>query len=197
MQLWGGEERREKRWCRCGAIQSGNIYISIQARRVFICNFHWAVAPSKLKSSRAAFEQSLCCFSARRVWSRPLFHIRTKIVMNNSPRAVSLRVTKVAGRLAAVGTGGGLCVSGKRVSDHWLRVGALSRSAGVAPVATAVATSVIKAHVRSSYFIKKKEADADGAAEGKAVKASTTKTVYSGESSCFKLASFRRATGGN
>lgn len=165
--------------------QPGNIYISIRALSVFICNFHPAVAPSKLKSNRTAFEQSLCCFAAHRVWSRPQFHIKTKMVMNNSPRAVSLRVTKVVGGggrgeeegLVGVGMEGGLFASGKRISVHWLRLGALSCSAGVVPVAATVATSVIKAHVRSSYFIKKKkkEADADGAAEGKVARASTPK----------------------
>lgn len=48
----------------------------------------------------------------------------------------------------------GLRPSGKLISVHWLRVGALSPSAGVVPVATTVARSVIKAHARSSYFIK-------------------------------------------
>lgn len=69
-----------------------------------------------------------------------------------------------------------LCAAGKRISVHWLRVGALSRSAGVAPVAATVATSVIKAHVWSSYFIRKKEeADGGSVAEGKAARASTPK----------------------
>lgn len=92
-------------------------------------------------------------------WSRPQFHIKTKMVMNNSPRAVSLRVTKVVGgggggEGGVGGAEGGLCASGKRISVHWLRVGALSRSTGVAPVE---ATSVIKAHVWSSHFIKGKK----------------------------------------
>lgn len=48
-------------------------------------------------------------------------------------------------------------------------------------------TSLINAHIRSSYFIKKKEeADGDG---GEA------STGCSEERSCFKLASSRRATG--
>lgn len=86
------------------AIQSGNIYISIQGVYLFAISArllrHQSSNQTALHLSRASV------VSLRAVWSLPQFHIRTKMVMNNSPRAVSLKVDKSGRGLVGVGREG-------------------------------------------------------------------------------------------
>lgn len=153
------------------------------------------------------------------IWAEPLlfpcapfgvshnFTLRPKWWWIIHPGLFHLRLTKVVGGLVGVGRGGmegGLCASGKHISGHWLRVDALSRSAGVVPAAA----SVIKAHVRSSYFIRQKNKQKNRGwrsgwrksgeglhAQQVALLFSRQPTVYSGVHVCFKLGSLKEATG--
>lgn len=111
---------KKKTLCRCEAIQSGNIYIYIQGVYLFAISGrllrHQSSNQTALHLSRASV------VSPRAVWSLPQFHIKTKMVMNNSPRAVSLKVDKSGrgpgGSGGEGGMEGGLCASGKHISGH-------------------------------------------------------------------------------
>lgn len=127
MQLWGGDGKKKDD---VGAGRCSRATFTFEFR---LWVFLFAIFSRLLRhqsSNQTALRLSRASVVSVRagVWNLPQFYIKTKMVMNNSPRAVSLTVTKVVRWWWGGGWKGVLRASGKRISVHWLRVGALSPS---------------------------------------------------------------------